>query len=193
MVRPVEGDRQRRPAPTDDEVSSTHTALVVPVPDAEGICRLALLGVRQRSSAPLAHITLVTPFVDEAKLDATVIRAIADIASTVAAFSFVLTSCEEFDDGWYYAAPDKPEPFIELTRRVCNVFPGLAPYGGAHDELVPHMSIGVESNPTLRHELMAESSRSLPLAARASELMIVRSGPDDWAAVERIRLGGSHP
>lgn len=48
-----------------DQVTPTHTALIVPVPAASDICLLLDDGSRLRMTAPVAHITIATPFVRE--------------------------------------------------------------------------------------------------------------------------------
>lgn len=59
--------------------TATHTALIIPAPSVGELCRLAEQFPRSRTSAPVAHITIATPFVPEPELSITTldIRSVA--------------------------------------------------------------------------------------------------------------------
>ena len=93
--------------------------------------------------------------------------------------------------GWFggellYLAPEPPEPFVWLTESLSSRFPGVAPYGGAFDEIVPHLTVAMRGSAAMASTLVD----ALPLAARASEALLLAEGADArWSVLERFRLG----
>ena len=47
-----------------------------------------------------------------------------------------------------YLAPEPAAPFVALTEAVGAEFPGFPPYGGAFDEVVPHLTISEANEPS---------------------------------------------
>jgi 2'-5' RNA ligase len=138
------------------------TALIVACPEAEP--HVAELRLAHDSSAPLgvpAHITILFPFAAPGDVDE---RALADLIETYPAFGFELASVEHFDDEVTYLAPEPAAPFAELTRLVAERWPAYPPYEGAHDELIPHLTVG---------ERRLELSPPLPIACHAGEVVLI--------------------
>ncbi len=46
-----------------------------------------------------------------------------------------------------WLAPDPAHPFVELIERLATEF-GVRPYGGAHGEVVPHLTVARGFPPT---------------------------------------------
>ena len=63
--------------------------------------------------------------------------------------------------------PEPPEPFVELTQAVWRRWPDHAPYGGAHREIVPHLTVAVGAEDF--YEVRAALEPHLPLRAAARE------------------------
>jgi hypothetical protein len=155
------------------------TALIVAVPEAEhavGGYRLA-----HDSSAALgapAHITVLVPFVAPEAVDEAAIR---DVVAQIPAFAFRLDAVERFDDGVVWLHPEPSEPFRALTRAVWARWPDHPPYEGAHDEVIPHLTVSNEH---------IEVSIELPIDARADHVTLIEE--DDrgyWRERARFRLG----
>lgn len=177
--------------PAANPDADTHTALVLATPAAGHLCRLAAQFPRERVDAPVAHITVMTPFLPEPELDPDVHRALVDIAATTPSFSCTLGSCQNFDNGWYYLAPDDPAPFNDLSAAIMARFSSLTPYDGSVADVVPHMSIGVERVAERRAQLMDSVERQLPIEVDVDEMLLVRSGPQDWVTLARFPLQGA--
>src|SRR5438067_13205127 len=85
-----------------------------------------------------AHVTVLYPFVEH--IDGRVTAELGDELSGMRRFPLTLACLRRFPPpAVLYAAPDPVRPFVDLTQRVAERFQ-LQPYGGAHDEIVPHLT-----------------------------------------------------
>ena len=95
-----------------------------------------------------------------------------------------------------------PAPFLALMRLAAAAYPTCLPYGGAHEDVVPHLTVGHDSadQPADPAELRAaaEAVRPLlPIAAEATEVILMtgpRPGrapgpPGRWRTVAAFPLG----
>ena len=111
-----------------------------------------------------AHVTVLFPFLDGGSVDE---GAVADVLASFAAFPFTLASRERFDDGVRWLRPQPSEPFLRLTQAVWRRWPEHPPYEGAHDEVIPHLTITRDDAP-------------VPVAARADEVWLIEERPAGW-------------
>ncbi len=159
------------------------TALIVAVPEAEhavGAYRLehdwsAGVGVP-------AHITVLFPFVPSEAVDEAAIEA---VVAQVPSFAFALTAVERFDDGTVWLRPEPSAPFAALTRAVWERWPEHPPYEGAHDEVIPHLTVSEDP---------IDVVIALPIHARARDVTLIEE--DDagrWHERARFPLGGQGP
>ena len=119
---------------------ASESAILVPVEVPVAIKRLrdrmdpfAILGVP-------AHITLLYPFVAPAELDESVRNVVAGIVAAEPSFPFTLAEVGRWPDV-VYLAPEPDEPFRRLTDALVEAFPDYPPYGAAHAEVVPHLTV----------------------------------------------------
>ncbi len=159
------------------------TALIVPVPEAEqavGELRLehdppAALGVP-------AHVTVLFPFVPPDEIDES---AIGEVLAAHAAFDFELASVGHWDEPVTYLAPVPAEPFTALTTAVWRRWPDYPPYEGAHETVIPHLTVGMAS---------LELDIDLPIACRAREVILIEEAADGrWRTRRRYPLRGRRP
>lgn len=134
-----------------------------------------------------AHVTLLYPFLPRA--DDELVAELRSLFASVPAFEFGLARIERFPDGTAWLAPEPPEPFVALTRTIVERFPAYPPYGGAHDEIVPHLTIAQGEG-----ELLARVEAGLaglePIDARADEVALLERGEDGvWCRRGTFRLG----
>jgi 2'-5' RNA ligase len=149
------------------------TALIVPVPEAEpavGPLRLAHDG-----SAALgvpAHVTVLFPFAAPEDVDE---EALGALFARFPAFDFALERIERFDTGLVWLAPRPSLPFADLTDAVWQRWPQFPPYEGAHDELIPHLTVS---------EQPIDVQLELPIACRAHEVVLIEEQELDgrWTA-----------
>nr|WP_223964662.1 2'-5' RNA ligase family protein [Burkholderia diffusa] len=117
------------------------TAFVVEVPVAEST--VADLRSRFDATSGLgvpAHITVLFPFMQPDEITPDVLHQAQSALSNVQPFEFSLRKVERFAVTTYLA-PDPPEPFVALTAALVERFPMFRPYGGAHDGVVPHLTV----------------------------------------------------
>lgn len=139
------------------------------------------------------HVTVLFPFgTPEALGDGGIARLSASVR-TVPTFSTHFVEVSWFGDeiAWLRAADDAP--FLRLIHSVHASFPEYPPYGGAHDDIQPHLTIGtstVVGSARLRGAAEAISAR-LPLQAMVTEVQygVVTDEPGSWSLRHRIPLG----
>jgi 2'-5' RNA ligase len=170
------------------------TGIVVPVREAETVVRSRALQVqpallpRDRSTA--AHITLLAPFRAPDLIDDGVIRHLQSLFAEIASFTFELTEVCEFPSGITYLAPEPAATFRWLTQQLHHAFPEFPPYGGAFDDIVPHLTVPLapgEDSDSLRATLTA----GLPIQAHALEATLVQVAEDDTRVLATLPFGNS--
>jgi 2'-5' RNA ligase len=172
---------------------ATETAVIVPVPKAEGAVGplRAELDAAAVRGVP-AHVTVLYPFVPPGQVGQETIDALAEAIASVRAFDVTFASTRWFDADVVWLEPEPAEPFRELTRAVYDRFPGYPPYGGAYEEVVPHLTVG-NYQPVDKLEAAAESVRhKLPVRARVASAVLMQGSdePGSWHVVAEFPLGG---
>ena len=145
------------------------TALIVVVPEAQHVVAdgFAPPGVP-------AHVTILYPFADGRDVDET---AVAEVAASFAAFDFELARFEQFDDGLAWLRAEPAERFVALTNAVWRRFPDYPPYEGAHDVLVPHLTVST---------VPVDVGIELPIRATAREVTLIEEAADGRWSVRRV-------
>lgn len=172
---------------------AAESAVLVPVPEAEP----AVGGHRDRLDPAAAwgvpaHVTVLYPFVAPAAITATVIADLAGAVGSVSAFGCEFAATAWFGEDVVWLAPRPDEPFRALTRAVSAAFPGYLPYGGVHDDAVPHLTVGDQPAGEVAELRAAEADvlRWLPIQARISRvwLMTGNAAPGSWQRVAQLPL-----
>ncbi len=152
------------------------TGIVIGVREAETVVRSRMLQTQPlllpRDRSLVAHITLLAPFHPEGALEDSVLDHLAGLFAEVTPFDFELTEVCEFPGGLTYLAPEPAGTFRRLTSELHRQFPEFPPYGGAFDEVVPHLTVPLapgESTANLRAAIGA----MLPLHAYAVAATLV--------------------
>lgn len=168
------------------------TGIVIPVREAETIVRQRVMQVspellpRDRSTS--AHITLLAPFLPLEQIDDGVINELARCFADVTPFSFTLTEVCEFPGGVTYLAPDPASTFRRITQELHRNFPEFPPYGGAFDEVVPHLTVPLapgEDTDSLRIAV----NRLLPITGHAVEAALVHVEPGETHVIATLPFG----
>jgi hypothetical protein len=166
------------------------TALVVVVPEAEPL--VADWRAKHDWSAQRgvpAHITLLYPFIPTDRVDDVVLQELQALFAGCRPFSIGLPRVSRFDEvAWL--APEPSEPFAELTRLIVERFPDYPPYGGLHDEVIPHLTVA-EGGRALQDDVEAALSPQLPITASVSDVAFLFEGADGlWREAHRFPLDG---
>jgi hypothetical protein len=173
------------------EPADRESALVVPVTAAgrvveelrEELDPASVLGVP-------AHVTVLYPFLTPDAIDARLVLTLADLFAPVPSFRFSLASVGWFGRDVVWLRPEPDEPFCRLTELVTGRWPELQPYGGAYDQVIPHLTVGdLPSDPRL-HDAARQVGSSLPIACLAGEvwLMTGSTSPGSWTTRSRFPL-----
>jgi hypothetical protein len=153
------------------------TGLVIPVRDADRIVRPRALELGQpwipRAGTPVAHITLLTPFLAERDVKAGVLDELDGYFADVTSFGFALTEVCEFPDGTTYLSPEPADVFRRLTVGLHRLFPECPPYGGVFDDVVPHLSVPLREDEDASR-LRTNLRRTLPLNVLAVEAQLLQ-------------------
>jgi len=172
----------------------TESAVLVPVPAAEPV--VAEHRLRLDSAAPAgvpAHVTVIYPFVPPGELGPALIECVAEAVRSVPAFSCYFTGPAWFNEHVVWLRPEPDTPFRALTHAVWQAFPDYPPYGGEHDEPIPHLTIGEVGTGTLEQLRAAETAirPQLPIEFRIDEavVMVGSDAPNSWTVVARLPLG----
>ena len=162
------------------------TGLVVPVDAARELVApwLRLLPAAGRSLPP--HVTALWPFLPVDVLDAAVVRRLEELLAGAEPFAFALTRAATLADA-SVLVPEPAEPFAALTRLLWDEWPECPPYGGAFDDIAPHVVVALDPSAADRTAIEAGLAPQLPLAARAAEVLLVEETPSG-ALHERRRF-----
>jgi len=154
------------------------TALIVEVPEAEhGVAALRLDHDPMARLGVPAHITILFPFAPPDDVDE---QAIAEVLARFGGFSFVLDRVERFPDGPVWLHPEPSEPFGALTHAFAARWPSHPPYEGAHETVIPHLTLSVTP---------LEVRVALPIACVARAVTLLEEGADlRWRVRRRFGL-----
>jgi hypothetical protein len=171
--------------------SGTESVLLVEVPAAE-----AAVGRHREhldANAPLgipAHITVLSPFMPPHMISPLVLAELERVFASIRRFHFQLAATDWFGEETLWLAPTDPAPFRALTDGVYQAFPAFPPFGGQHDVLIPHLTIG-HGHPVNELRAAEKSIQAqLPIEAHAATvtLMTEQSAGGQWAKAATFNL-----
>jgi 2'-5' RNA ligase len=171
----------------------THSALIVAIPEAE-----PLVGHhRERLDSAAgwgipAHVTVMFPFLPPADIDEHVLHTLTAVAASVPAFFLSFDTLNWFGDRVVWLAPTPSEPFRQLTAAVATHFPGVLPYDGEFDEVIPHLTLGHDHPHDVLTAAAGDVATKLPLTARADTLRLItgrREEGSSWLTRALFPLG----
>jgi 2'-5' RNA ligase len=125
------------------------------------------------------------------RVDQTVISDLAAAIGSVAAFDVTFARVRWFERSVLWLAPEPAEPFRALTAAVASAFPGYVPYGGAHADVVPHLTIGQDQPDRVLEPAARAIEPSLPVTARVSSAVLMYGSlePGSWHVAADLPLG----
>ncbi len=170
------------------------SAFVVRVPAAEPMVR----DLRAQHDAATAlgvpaHITVLVPFMDPAQLGDAVLARARTALEGVPAFAFVFDRVGRFPET-AYLAPTPAQPFIAMTQALVAAFPGFLPYGGAHADVVPHLSVAhgdASTAQSVGRTLAARLLAAGPVRAACTEVVLIENASGTWRDFHVFKLPSS--
>jgi hypothetical protein len=171
------------------------SALLIPVPELESVVRPRLARrtpemVSDDAEETHAHVTLLAPFAAREEITEGVLSELQSFFSDVTPFTFALTSVCAFPGGTVYLSPEPAAPFRALTHALFRRFPEFPPYGGAFDEIVPHLSIPLPEGERL-DQLRFVLAPRLPITAQAREATLFWFEAGNSRSLETYPFGTS--
>lgn len=168
------------------------TGIVIPVREAETLVRSRTLQIppalRPLGSSVGAHVTLLAPFLPETEIDDDVLGHLGAIFADLTPFGFELTDVCEFPGGVTYLAPEPASTFRLLTSELHRQFPEFPPYGGAFDDIVPHLTVPLAPGETTA-DLRAALGAALPIHAHATEALLIHADEDGTRLIATLPFG----
>lgn len=163
---------------------------MVPVPSAEEIVGGLRRKLDPSHAAVPAHITILYPFAPESSISPALVDKVSEVLARFEPFDFVLSEIGWFGDQVVYLAPSPGVPFVDLTTSILAAFPEYPPYGGAYDEVVPHLAICEGVAPARMRRAARRLEQRLPISASARQVLLMTPGPGDlWEIRRRFSLG----
>lgn len=171
-----------RPMPRDDALA----AVVVLVPEAEPVVGRwrQRLDPSARTGMP-AHCTLVYPFAPHGGIGEGVIERLRSLFSGVERFGVSFADTGRFDAA-LYLAPDPDLPLRRLTAAIVRLWPESPPYGGAFDQVVPHLTVASEVDPAALGEVERDVRTQLPIHAELREAALYTVVDGRWRLATRF-------
>ena len=165
------------------------SAIIVPVAVPIAITRLRDRMDPSAAAGVPAHVTLLYPFMPVGQLNDDVRRTIERIVATEPSFTVRFSSVARWPNV-VYLPPEPADPFRRLTGALAAAFPGYPPYEGAHDEVVPHMTVAQD----VPDDYYAAAEHALPglLPVRdvVREAWLIGHLPEQpWHTLWRLPLG----
>ena len=137
------------------------------------------------SGIPL-HVTLLSSFGSDAELAD---QARAFFAEQVP-FEFELTRVATWPDV-VYLVPEPDDQLLALMKALFARFPQWPPYGGIHDEVIPHATLAEEIDAAaVRDEIERRVAPHFPRRCQARDVAFLEQlAPGLWRERERLPLG----
>jgi hypothetical protein len=168
------------------------SALIVSIPEAEE----AVAAPRARFDDAAgwgipAHVTVLFPFMPSSEIDAHVIGTLTAAISSVPRFHATFESTGWFGTNVLWLAPKPAAAFGALTTAVADAFPDHPPFGGRHEEVIPHLTVGHDVAESELQEAEASVLSCLPIRADVTEVALWCGAdvPAGWRRTKGFPLG----
>lgn len=130
-----------------------------------------------------AHITIDYPFLPGIDPGQQLHRELAELFAKIDAFQFAFRDLARFPDV-LYLVPDPVAPFKQLIDMVVARFPESLPYGGAFDNIVPHLTIAQTEDQEILKWIECQLARLLPeylpLSTQAERVWLMDNRTGIW-------------
>ncbi|MGY6502256.1 MAG: 2'-5' RNA ligase family protein [Acidimicrobiales bacterium] len=137
------------------------------------------------------HLTVLYPW-GPAPVGIRTIERAAEVVAGTGSINMHFDRLDTFESGVVYAALTEPGPVVELMRRVAAAFPDTPPYGGAHAEPVPHLTLGRCSPSDLAAtvaDVAVHTRTLLPFEVQLHELGVLEQDLDGrWSVTGAVSL-----
>lgn len=145
-----------------------------------------------------AHVTVLYPFGPVDALDGSAISRLRGLFAAQQPFEVEFPSARWFGEDVLWLAPDDPRPFVAMTEAVVAAYPQWQPYGGTFATIVPHLTIGDNTDSAGRLASAAQLRAAeaavlprLPLRDSADSVLLMAGQRElnSWRVLQEFRLG----
>jgi 2'-5' RNA ligase len=134
-----------------------------------------------------AHVTILFPFVPRRQVAEAAPR-LAELLAGHEAFEATFARTARFPDV-LYLDPEPAERFLRLTEAVAAAWPEHPPYEGAHDTVIPHLTVAESDDAGLLDSIAAEVEPALPIRQRVeAATLFVEHDDGRWREHRRLPL-----
>lgn len=136
------------------------------------------------------HVTVLYPFLPPDRLTPSVRSQLAALAAAHTSFQVRLTAVGRWPTVVYLRA-EPADRLVALTMAIAARWPEFPPYGGAHAELVPPLTV-CETDDPARLDVIERGLTGihLPILAWVDRLEVLSEGDDGrWRLCWRLPLG----
>ena len=171
--------------------SGTESVLLVEVPAAEAAVGWYREHLDANASLGIpAHVTVLSPFMPPQMISPIVLAKLQRVFASMRRFHLQLAATGWFGEDVLWLAPTDPAPFRALTHSVYEAFPEFPPFGGQHEVLIPHLTIGHGHPVNALRAAEISILAQLPIEADAATvtLMTEQSAGGQWAKAATFNL-----
>lgn len=168
------------------------SAVVVPVPGAEPIVSSwrHLFDSSAAQGMP-AHVTALYPFLPPTRLTDGVLAQLHEICARFAVIEVEFRSASRFPNH-LYLEPEPPDELVALTQAITVAWPETPPYGGAFDEIVPHLTVAQVASRQQLSEIEADLRSRLPIRTRLTHACVYLRESGRWTAHTNLPFTARH-
>ena len=165
-----------------------HTAVIIPVPAVEPVVSRWRAKFDPAAAAGVpAHLTVLYPFLDAARLTSVVVRDLSDLVAEHPAFDVTYSRCGTFPHV-LYLVPDPDEPLRRLTQALADRWPEAPPYGGAIAEPTPHLTITLTASPDEMAQAEVDVTARLPITTTVDRAELIAFDGAAWCVRAALPL-----
>jgi 2'-5' RNA ligase len=135
-----------------------------------------------------AHVTVLYPFMDPARLGPEPRERLAATLRDFAAFELAFRRIGRFPQV-LWVAPEPQAEVVALGRALAGAFPEFQPYGGEFETIVPHVTVAQGEGLDLgRLEPELRGRLEPPVRQRVEAVSLFATVRRRWREIDRFRL-----
>ncbi|MCL1841383.1 MAG: 2'-5' RNA ligase family protein [Propionibacteriaceae bacterium] len=147
-----------------------------------------------RQAGVPAHLTLIFPFALPSAVTDDEMGALRELLVGVQPFTITLDRTDWFGDRVLFLGLADPAPLIGLIHALEAIFPDWLPYGGAFEDVWPHVTMGSDGQVDALREAEAAVASALPIVQKVNAIAWwvgspLDSGRSDWHRALTLPLG----
>jgi hypothetical protein len=136
-----------------------------------------------------AHVTTLYPFLAHDRLTSELVAELAQLCATMPALDVHFRRAARFPDV-LFLDPEPPDDLRALTLAIAARWPEAHPYGGAFDEVIPHLTVAQGLGPDALDAIESVLRDELPVSARLVEARLYVFGGERWRVKATLPFAG---